>query len=73
MKATINLELNDFAVPVPNFVRIKQVVGRREDGWNPSEGSPLSELDGETLTKLCNNFVAAVFQKAGKRLPPIAV
>jgi len=71
MKATINIELNDFTVP--NYVSTKQTVGRKDDGWNPSEGIPLSELDRETLTKLCDNFVAAVFKKARISLPQTAV
>lgn len=70
MKTTINLEIHEFNVP--NFVTVKCEEGRKEEGFRPSEGIPLSDLSEETLQKLCNNFVESVFKKAKKNLPPVA-
>lgn len=59
MKATLQVELQPFQTP--NFVR---AVGQELPCY------PLSELDSVTLEKLCDQFRAEVFQKAGKEQPP---
>ena len=70
MKTTIDIEIKPFVVP--NFVVQILPVGKKDDGWKPSEGIPLSELSSETLYKLCKDFTDDVFQKAGKPQPPKA-
>lgn len=73
MKVQIELEIADF--DVPDFVRVIRPVGKREDGIGFSlgnNGPKLSDLDPNTLDRLCNNFRDAVFKKAGKQQPPTA-
>lgn len=69
MRVAIDVELNDFQVP--NFVIPVQRVGAKQEGWKPSEGIPLSELDAKTLSELCKKFREAVFAKAGKPDPEV--
>jgi len=66
MKATIEIDLEAFSVP--NFVRTKSLS-------NDEEGTAISikDLDPLTLDRLCNEFRAQVFKKAGKQEPPQAV
>jgi hypothetical protein len=52
---------------VPNFVSIQMPPGLRQDGFKPNPSIPLSDLDMFTLGKLCDEFRAAVFAKAGKQ------
>jgi len=68
MKATMQVELQPFQTP--NFVRAVTKPGKREDGIQESPCYPLSDLDAETLDKLCRDFRAEVFRKAGKEQPP---
>ena len=58
--AVIKTELRPF--PVPDFVR--------EDKGSPldTHSLPLKGLSADTLRELCDEFVAAVFEKAGKSL-----
>lgn len=58
MKAKIEIDLKPFTVP--NFV-VPEVGG---------DGLPLSVLDSLTLDRMCREFRASVFQKAGKEMPP---
>jgi hypothetical protein len=62
MKAILQVEVKEFAVP--NFVSVVQAPGYREEGFNPTTGIPLKELDASTLDQLCRNFRRAVFAKA---------
>lgn len=68
MKIQIEIEIQPFTVP--NFVRrvrLKdEIVGKDDD----STGIPIGSLDTAILDKLCDDFKANVFKKAGKELPP---
>lgn len=68
MKAKIEIELQPFSVP--NFVLTVQQPRPKQDGIQETPKYPLSELDAETLGKLCDEFRDAVFEKAGKQQPP---
>ena len=68
MKATLNVELEPFATPSFVFGAIKP--GLRQEGWQERPRYPLSDLDPQTLDRLCDQFRAEVFRKAGKQEPP---
>lgn len=68
MKATLQVELQPFQTP--NFVRAVQKAGKREDDMQEAASYPLSDIDPETLGKLCDDFRDEVFRKAGKNRPP---
>ena len=68
MKATLQVELQPFQTP--NFVRAVGKPGVRQDGMQELPCYPLSDLDPDTLDKLCRDFRAEVFRKAGKEQPP---
>jgi hypothetical protein len=64
VKAKIDFELKPFTVP--NFA-----ITERDPRLEIEETSlPLKALDSDTLDRLCNDFRAAVFKKAGKPQPP---
>ncbi len=66
----MKIELRPFTVP--NYVI--QVTGatRRQDGFREAPSYPLSEVDADTLARMCSDFRAAVFAKAGKADPGAA-
>ncbi len=68
MKATLQVELQPFQTP--NFVSAVGKPGRKQDGMQELPRYPLSDLDPLVLDKLCNDFRAEVFRKAGKEQPP---
>ena len=68
MKATLQVELQPFQTP--NFVRAVGKPGLKQDGMQELPCYPLSDLDSLTLDKLCDDFRAEVFRKAGKEQPP---
>ena len=68
MKATLQVELQPFQTP--NFVRAVVKAGLKQDGMQEIPCYPLSDLDSLTLAKLCDDFRAEVFRKAGKEQPP---
>lgn len=68
MKATLHVELQPFQTP--NFVRAVGKPGQRQDGMQELPCYPLSDLDSMTLDKMCDQFRAEVFRKAGKEQPP---
>jgi hypothetical protein len=68
MKAALTVELHPFQTP--NFVRAVGKTGLRQDGIQETPSYPLSDLDPETLDRLCSDFRAAVFRRAGKEQPP---
>jgi hypothetical protein len=68
MKATLQVELQPFQTP--NFVRAVMKPGKSEDGMQEAPCYPLSDLDIATLDRLCSDFRAEVFIKAGKEQPP---
>lgn len=71
MGVTLNVELLPFQVP--NFVIQKVDARPREEGFTPGPKYRLADVDAETLSRLCDDFRAAVFEKADKidpRLDP---
>lgn len=68
MKTTIEIELQPFTVP--NFVLTVQAPRPKQDGIQETPKYALSDLDPNTLERLCNQFRDAVFEKAGKTQPP---
>ena len=71
MQATIAVELEPFRVP--NYVLraappLKR--GVRDENEQGPASYPLSDIDAETLGKMCDAFRDEVFRKAGKELPP---
>ena len=55
----------------PNFVIGKMPARPRQEGFNP-DACPkwsIAETDSETLAKLCDDFRAEIFRKAGKPDP----
>ena len=65
MHISISLEIHPFSIP--EHVFSVQKPGLRQEGFNPTIGVKyhLSELDEETLDKLCNEFRKSVFEIAG--------
>lgn len=65
MKATIDVTLEPFSIPF--FVRRnpKSAV----PGDDNSAAFPLSDVDANALSALCDQFRADVFKKAGKTDP----
>lgn len=68
MKAKIDVVLKPFQVP--NYVLTEQLPGVKQDGLREGPKYALSELDPDTLAKLCEDFTQAIFKKAGKQRPP---
>ena len=68
---TLMVELQPFNVP--NYVIQQMPPGKREDGWKEAPKYKLSEVSEVTLSKLCDDFRRAVFEKAGKLDPRSAM
>ena len=68
MKATLQIQLQPFQTP--NFVRAVGNPGLKQDGMQELPCYPLSDLDANTLDKLCSEFRDEVFRKAAKEQPP---
>lgn len=66
MSAKMEIELQHWIVP--NFVTEKRTPNfkDREEWRGDSPTYAISELTVETLSELCDEFRAGVFQKAGK-------
>ena len=71
MKVTIEVKLKPFQVP--NFVLADEGPRPKQDGFVEGKSYSLSDLDAVTLRKMCDEFTAAVFKKAGKSQPSTAV
>jgi len=67
MPAILMVELQPFMVP--NFVREVVPPVKRQAGFIEAPCHPLSAIDVATLDRMCRDFRAAVFAKAGKPLP----
>ena len=65
--AKLSVDLKPFNTP--NFVVPLIANGKREDGYSSTPGIPLLEVDADTLSELCDDFRAEVFQKANKEDP----
>lgn len=68
MKASIKVDLQPFSVP--NFVLTHQEARPRQEGITETVKFALSELDADTLERLCQDFRKAVFEKASIPMPP---
>lgn len=68
MKATLQVELQEFQVP--DFVNAVSNPLLKQQGMQELPRYPLSDLDAGTLDALCAKFRSAVFKKAGKNPPP---
>lgn len=61
----MNVKLKSFLTP--NFV-LQEVLARpRQEGFQECPKYPLSEVDLESLSDLCDQFRKEVFEKAGKQ------
>jgi hypothetical protein len=69
MKVAVNIDLEPFKTP--NFVRAKADPERIKSGLT-EECYPLSALDSDALERLCSDFTAEIFKKAGKQRLPTA-
>lgn len=68
---SINIPLRPFNVP--NFVIMDTPSGSRNEGLKDPPSFPVSAVDEQTLSLMCDDFRAGVFAKAGKidpRLKP---
>lgn len=63
----MNVKLKPFSTP--NFVIGIMPPGTRENGIEKLPSWPLSVVSVEELDKMCNDFRAEVFKKAGKTDP----
>lgn len=54
---------------VPNFVTLKMPPGKRQDGFKQAPSLPLSDVDADTLSDLCDAFREEIFKKSGKADP----
>jgi len=64
----ISLKLKPFQTP--NFVIVEMPPRPRQEGMQEALSFPLSEVDAETLYRMCDDFRREVFRKAGRDLPP---
>ena len=69
----VNIEVDLIPFKTPNYILVRQKPGKKEDGFKEATNLPLRELDSLTLAKLCDDFRAEVFKKAGKQQPPTCV
>lgn len=53
----------------PNYVLGKTPPHPRREGFTECPKWPLSEIDAVTLAKMCDEFRAEIFRKAGKNDP----
>lgn len=65
----MNIQLKPFQVP--NYVIPILPVVERQSGPSFSDGFPLSEVGAEELSKMCDDFREAIFNKAGKKDPKL--
>lgn len=65
--ADVKVELQPWLVP--NFVIAKMPPRPKQDGIHESPKWALSDVDPETLAKMCRDFRVEVFRKAGKADP----
>lgn len=62
----MKMQVEVLAWQTPNFVRLKPPVGQRQDGIKEAPAIPLNEIGADVLSRLCDDFRAEVFRKAGK-------
>lgn len=69
MKGTVVKSVILQPMTVPNYVIQHMPPGKRDEGFREAPKYALSELDANTLSLLCDEFRANVFQKAGIKDP----
>lgn len=62
----MKISLNVRPFTIPNSVILEVPAGRRQDGIGEPTSLPISEVDPEVLSGLCDEFRASVFERAGK-------
>lgn len=67
MKANVNLVMQPWVVP--NFVRCS-TASKSDDSNEQNIAVPLKDIDPSDLQRMCDEFAATIFQKAGKSPPP---
>lgn len=68
--ATVEIKLQPFRPP--NYVLVESPRKAREEGLVETPKFSLADLSAETLSDLCDQFRADVFEKAGKPDPKAA-
>jgi len=68
MKVKIEVDLRPFTVP--NFVMVN-VASRPMSDVDSEPKYSMADLDVDTLERLCSEFKASVFKKAGKQPRPV--
>lgn len=61
----IKLKVNIKPFSVPNYVVAEAEARPRQEGFSEMPSIHLSDLDADTVHKLCDDFTRAVFKKAG--------
>ena len=63
----MKIEIEIIPFDAPDVIVLKTPPRPRHEGFNLNNSvMHVSEVDAETLSKLCNDFRAEVFKKAGK-------
>ncbi len=65
----MNVPLAPFTTP--NFVSFQMPARPRQEGMAHAVGLPIAQVPAEDLAKLCDDFRAEVFRKAGKTDPAV--
>lgn len=65
----MNIELQPWAAP--NFVIMVTPPRPRQEGIHHVSTFPLQAVDADALAKMCDDFRAEVFRKAGKTDPAL--
>ena len=64
MEIKLKVKIKPFNVP--NYVVTEAEPKPRQEGFSEMPSIHLSDLDEDTLSKLCDDFTKAVFKKADK-------
>ncbi len=67
MTITQSVELEEWKPP--NFARVKQKPGKREDGMKAAPAISIADLDDDALDGLAYGWLAALYRKAGRDCP----
>jgi len=67
MIAKIEIELAPFTVP--NYVLVKETSSERKELQDEARKFHVSEIDADTLYRMCMDFTDEVFKKANKTQP----
>lgn len=56
---------------VPNYIILKMPIRPRQDGFREAPKLHVKDIDADTLARMCDEFRAGVFRKAGKADPAL--